>query len=368
MLSTTQRCIASVALVAGVALVLHYRASARHSSDGQADRPVLVVDCGSGFTRAKVYWRGRGRRIRTQEPHVYAGLPKRWTQRKIVDALMEGGAKLRDWVTSIQALVHATNSRAALVGATGGLRKAIDDGRVTPAMLLLFKQILAEYAPSASFYLLSGEDEAEAELTAVRHVAEFVLPSQQVGMVSGGGMTCQVGFFDQDQEQATFLSIVAGLSDAAVAMLEGNVSSRVERRRALEKFDAHLAQAVDHTGKRGKLKGTFVVIEMPGGLGSATDYDGHFARLATRIGRRILSKQQLVEALDEQLYQWQQGETAIKDRYSAYAGLLPAELRGLTALMDESSHFYVSREFEMPPGDSIRPDWSLGFVVKSQRL
>ena len=81
----------------------------------------LIVDCGSGFTRATVFSRDARGRICACEAHEHAGLDEAWRERRVVDALVEGGAALRDWAASIQALVDATGCTRAVVGTTGGL-------------------------------------------------------------------------------------------------------------------------------------------------------------------------------------------------------------------------------------------------------
>ena len=50
-------------------------------------------------------------------------------------------------------------------------------------------------------------------------------------------------------------------------------------------------------------------------------------------------------------------------RTSRQAGLLPAELLGLTALCDDAALFYVRRSFEVAPGETLKPSWSLGVFV-----
>ena len=122
----------------------------------------LIVDCGSGFTRATVFSRDAHGHVRACEAHEHAGLDEAWRERRVVDALVEGGAALRDWAASIQALIDATGCTRAVVGTTGGLRQAVADGLVTPAMVAALVALLGELAPSATVRILSGEDEARA--------------------------------------------------------------------------------------------------------------------------------------------------------------------------------------------------------------
>ena len=212
----------------------------------------LIVDCGSGFTRAAVFSRDADGLIRSCEAHNHAGLDDAWRQRKVVDALIEGGAALREWVASIQALIDATGCATTVVGTTAGLRQAVADGLVTPAMVAALVALLRELAPSATFRLLSGDDEARAELAAVQYAADATLPAtavRPVGMLSGGGMSCQVGWHERGCKEPTFLSVTAALNPHSHALkakcdTEAGVAADT-RRVALEAFQAHLAAEVE---------------------------------------------------------------------------------------------------------------------------
>ena len=154
----------------------------------------LIVDCGSGLTRAAVFWRDAGNRVHACEASASTGQAEPFALPRIVDVLTEGGSALHRWVASIQELVVATGCTSTVIGATGGLRQAEAAGRVTPRMLASLGELLRELVPAAEFRSLSGEDEARAELGAVQHVADLTLPPsvpRPIGMLSGGGMTSQ---------------------------------------------------------------------------------------------------------------------------------------------------------------------------------
>jgi hypothetical protein len=217
--------------------------------------PLLVVDCGSGATRAKVFFRDKQNRIRQQHPHEYAKLSQPWRQPPIVQVLETGNMEL--WASSIQTLIEATGSRAAIVGATGGLRAAEASGAVTPAKLAELRRCLARVAPTAEFRALSGEDEARAELAAVQHVADRSVPSSAVrplGMISGGGMTSQVGY--DERGVAGVLSIVVDLNGHSKTMLSASTTSESERAQLVAAYEAHLEKAISASGRQGTLHGT----------------------------------------------------------------------------------------------------------------
>ena len=81
-------------------------------------------------------------------------------------------------------------------------------------MVAALVALLGELAPSATVRILSGEDEARAELAAVQYVADATLPAEAarpVGMLSGGGMSCQVGWHERGCKGPSFLSVTAAL-------------------------------------------------------------------------------------------------------------------------------------------------------------
>ena len=83
---------------------------------------------------------------------------------------------------------------------------------------------------------------------------------------------------------------------------------------------------------------------------------------AYEVGQRVVGKAALVAALQEHLQQWARGG-AVASRHEAYAGLLPAELLGLAGLADEGASFYLCRSFEVAPGVTLKPSWSLGVYL-----
>lgn len=354
----------------------------------KCDDLTLIVDCGSGFTRAKLFHSAAG----GDEVQVATAAGRggdKWRQRRLVDVLIEGGDSLREWVCGIEDLREFSGAASVILGATGGLREAELEGRVTPAHMEAFRALLSENAPDATFRCLSGEEEAQAELRATQHVAGLAVPAdapRPLGMLSGGGMTAQVAHYATNgpSQPPSFLSVVVGLNPATKRMTEAE-----DARASLRDFQRHLASQVEATGCKGKLGGgTFIVIEMPGGLGSRDDYNGSFARLAERIGQRLLTKAEVAAALSEHLATWDtellRTRTLPESVPSRYIATLPAELLGLLELFDDSARIYVCREWPAATSSStasgsasvfgecytesepIRPDWSLGVFLDAR--
>lgn len=97
------------------------------------------------------------------------------------------------------------NPTLVFVGATGGLRGALDSGEVTAKQFALFQENLLAGLPSSShntFSVISGEDEATWELGAASVIfgplVRTMFPSTQqeapvqFGLFSGGGSSVQV--------------------------------------------------------------------------------------------------------------------------------------------------------------------------------
>ena len=68
---------------------------------------------------------------------------------------------------------------------------------------------------------MPNPDQARAELAAVQYVADATLPAgaaRPVGMLSGGGMSCQVGWHERGCEGPSFLSVTAALNPYSHAL------------------------------------------------------------------------------------------------------------------------------------------------------
>ena len=330
---------------------------------------MLIIDCGSGFTRAKIFWRSADGLVCWRPAVDSEGL--RWKQRRLVDVLIEGGATVREWVIGVQALIELSGAESAIMGATGGLREAEADGRVTPAHMEDLLVALQELAPTIQFRCLSGDEEACTELRAVQHVAEIALPPEAprpIGMLSGGGMTCQLAYYLTPNEPS-FVSIVAAINDAT-----SHMSQAASARDSLAQYQAHMAKQLAATGLKGQAgAGTFVVIEMPGALGSASGFGGCFSSLAEKIGQRLLQPDALAAHLRAHLEEWAQATPGrlAEDVPSSYIATQPAELLELLDLFDDSARLYVCDEWPCAAGEgeaTIKPDWSLGMFLAAALL
>jgi len=148
-----------------------------------------VVDCGSGSTRL-IRFAACSRSSVSRVKEAYRGAP-------LAKALQD--------MASLRTLLHDLEQEVPtgqlLLGATAGVRHALKDGRISPKHVENFAKMLNErFAGRARFELLTGHAEAQAEWQAVRHewgALQRELHSnesrtQLSGMLSGGGMSCQL--------------------------------------------------------------------------------------------------------------------------------------------------------------------------------
>ena len=76
---------------------------------------------------------------------------------------MAGEAAVDAWLAALQLIVLSTRSTAVIVGATGGVRLALERGQLTNDMLAAFAARVEKLGGArCQFLLLSGEDEAAA--------------------------------------------------------------------------------------------------------------------------------------------------------------------------------------------------------------
>lgn len=251
---------------------------------GSSSWPTTVVDCGSSSTRAITFREDHRSILSSDESswHAYPlalALQNEKQMQELVDFLAE----------------RVPGQGPVLVGATAGVRQALDDGTVAPEQLDIFATSLqAKLGHRASFQVLSGVQEALAEWEAV--LQRNWLPRGCSGMLSSGGMSCQLVATSPDPILCSFPNQVlasGGLVDQAAkgtlgpeSLLEGLCHVR---KAALEQL-RHLPRG---------LEGTFALIEWVGYYigGENSDHD-----LALGLGYdRVLAREEVLEALDTQL-------------------------------------------------------------------
>ena len=151
----------------------------------QPDEPVTLVDCGSGSTRA-LFYRDDGMSHVSWEKSTWRGDP--------LAVALGDDLKLESLLSLLKR--ELPSSGRVLLGATAGVRQAMQDGALPHERLELFRDRLnVVFGNRARFMVLSGQEEARAEWEALQHALDFAPDLQQDlfdGMLSGGGMSCQL--------------------------------------------------------------------------------------------------------------------------------------------------------------------------------
>lgn len=248
-----------------------------------------VVDCGSGSTRSIDFSEAaEGLNFQKSE----------WRGTALADALLcpQKSEELLDLLQE-----KLPRQGRVLLGATAGLRRAIEVGRVRDDQVAGFRcELRRRLGERASLEVLSGEEEARAEWKAVCHKRSATDPELH-GMISGGGMSCQLAFGSSDEgghtEGEQFFSFTngvlqpGGLVDRAAqgSLLARDLSGEMAR------HEAAIQEAVS------KLptcrSGSFAMIEWAGNFvaGKSSQND-----LRMGLGHeRFLSRNAVLEAIDQ---------------------------------------------------------------------
>jgi len=193
-----------------------------------------------------------------------------------------------------------------LLGATAGVRHALADGTVSQHQVDRFSALLRDRLGNrAQFCVLSGQQEGRAEWEAVVHELRCrpgrvdAPPQNCVGMLSGGGMSCQLVlqcFPTVEPEAFSFENGVlapGGLADRA-SRQELTLQGLLQGLRAHEEQAAIDASKLPH-----RLRGTFALIEWVALFvaGGRTDRD----RTMGLGYERFLTRHEVLAALESHM-------------------------------------------------------------------
>lgn len=256
---------------------------------------ITVVDCGSGSTRA-ISFKEDGGQLSWEKSS--------WRGDPLASALQD---ELR--LESLLCLLGRQVPKGRLLlGATAGVRDAVEKGVISASHLRFFEDRLQHrLGKRASFTMLSGEQEGQAEWEAVQH--QLARPEECAGMLSGGGMSCQLvarraepleepQFFSFPNEVLTPNGIVDRAAAGSLTLSEAVTALTDLEGRLLKQFSTL------PTG----LSGCFSLAEWVGFYvgGEPTARD-----LALGLGyERPFRRNHLIEAVDQQL-------TFAKQNYAA---------------------------------------------------
>jgi len=242
------------------------------------------------------------------------------------------------------------------VGATGGLREAVESARVIQRDIEGFSGSVRErLGDRATFQILTGEEEAYAELIATRFVAKRKLGlgegNAPVNFLSCGGMTSQIGY----GAETKFLSFTTNVKGGNTWALD----NRKDLRTALATYESRVAKAMEAAGDL-KLQGLFVGIEMLGFVGEIAGIEGQI--LSTNLAKKALATYRNewlakndIPSKDRSEWTWRQ---------VIHPVLATATLQ-LLSVLDENSQIMFQREFVFDGGHTLVPSWTLGVYLEA---
>jgi len=303
-----------------------------------------VVDCGSGSTRAVSFKELAGGLSWKKTP---------WRGDALAVALQD---ELR-LEALLCLLAEQIPAGPVLVGATAGVRQALHDGTLTPAQLTTFQKRLDNRLGSrATFALLSAEQEARSEWKAAQHVLG---KARCAGMLSGGGMSCQLVVDAEPKKDATTFSLCNGvLAPGGLVDRAGPQALPVHQLlQGLQDVEAATVSQLQAMPFEGNLCGTFALVEWVGFYvgGQSTDRD-----MALGLGfDKYLTRAQVLQALNQRLetLKGNSEEVSRRETVALVYGTVIREIL-LRAFSEEASflclqgvhwatgHFLLSRDSE----------------------
>mmetsp|Transcript_135578 Transcript_135578/g.270482 ORF Transcript_135578/g.270482 Transcript_135578/m.270482 type:complete len:468 (-) Transcript_135578:186-1589(-) len=265
--------------------------------------PISVVDCGSGATRAVSF----SHQAESQDQaETLSAQKSSWRGEPLALALCNE----QQTGNLIGLLEEKLPAGLVLVGATAGVRDAVKRGDLLQAQLEDFaSQLQDRLGCRASFSLLSGEAEARAEWAATIHTfktktahaaASQEWPTELAGMLSGGGMSCQLAVCGEggidDPDCFSFDNRVlapGGLAERAGA----GMLTATELNEGLRSVEEAMVDRM--AGLPRRLRGSFAIVEWVA-LFIASDPTERDRSLGLGYERR-LNRQQIIQALDRHL-------------------------------------------------------------------
>ena len=139
------------------------------------DRPIYVIDCGSGSSRLSKYSYHKDGYIH-EDLYIPSGIIPTLALSISNENQHNFVHKLQTALQELEAGVDMSGI-VLIVGATGGLRKALDEGTVTNEQVKYFKKCLHETFPKAEFLQYTGPEEAQLTLVLTLYIFTFTTPT-----------------------------------------------------------------------------------------------------------------------------------------------------------------------------------------------
>lgn len=349
--------------------------------------PIYVIDCGSGSSRLSKYSYHEDRYIH-EDLYIPSGIIPTIALSLAEDKHMYFIKRLKNALMELDSSDYKIkgcryfDTMKLIVGATGGLRKALNEGFVDETQVEQFKTLLSQNFPRAKFIQYTGTKEAELELHAVRYIAKHALPgaipvftggrqgSGAIGVLSCGGSSSQVAYFDTETKKDTYLSFRTDLIGTLHRLRDITMLS--EQNTINDKYlklENSMWELIKKKSPPRKLLGTFVVIELAGSIGKEAGLADRLVpkREAVQLITQHFQTLSLVEGKDNKvnLNTGKVGRTESSLSFFAEARRpLTVIVEGLLSMFSSGSTFFFATSFDIGSRDNVlRAQWPLGVAL-----
>jgi hypothetical protein len=320
----------------------------------------LIIDAGSGYSRAQLY---------------HGTTPIRTTT-KLAGPAFASMIRSNDYETFLKEVKKLlppddTSDTSVFIGATAGVRSALDDGTIRPVELDDFTSLASSSSYNFSFALLSGEQEAKYEhasaLSLCRSLDILTSSDENLGLISSGGMSSQFVYPSAISKELISLSLPTNLkSQSNEKCLELGVKA------GLASYAEHMATAAVSSVKSSDPiePCLFVLIEMLGGLGEKMNIHGVRMSVSDAQSKieAYLEEVVVADCLEKEAGLKEGGEEMSWKDY-VHGGSCVQALE-LLKLLDDGCEVYFCRTFSgseeegeaREGGGGVKASWGHGYV------
>ena len=247
----------------------------------------FVVDCGSRHTEIHVLRAGREqgsvlelktKRLRSDKGYNIS-LSRNVLQPAAARSRQARVSAFDDFLRQLSSSLVECGKRegdgsTVFVGATGGVRKLLEENVITSELCDQFGEALKKVCGTTSkFEVISGDDEAKCELRAARSIFSKTFQAGEHGRVdlfSGGGATCQFAFGTGRTE--TLKSVMLPTDDAQKKLMSASPGKLSETAASiLSTYESKLREA-----NLTQFDGSFLGISMHQDVANLAGFENEF--------------------------------------------------------------------------------------------
>ena len=327
----------------------------------------VIVDCGSGHSGILCYQKkGESNIAQTAKLSVRSQGNKNFT---LTNVLIEG--TYIPFINQLKSTLEENNISLTqdllYIGATGGVREAVENGTVTNANVEAFREAITttfSTIKTVKFAVLDAvEEEARWELDAVQliwggsdsiEMFPLGLGGNSIGLFSGGGKSMQLAVADQPPRSFPFSTFVSEFEG------EGNEEIWLDAK-AWERYTATMEQNIqaEMLNHATKFKGNFVFTAM-----------NHRAAMYSNFAERPILVGEAIEMLRAALLEFREGKGDIFEKMMSNRGSASSTyplrriaslhtfrlLSCLEQMFDVDSQLYFARKGK----SGLECEWTLG--------